>query len=212
MYKVLIFDLDGTLLNTIEDIANSMNQALEEGGFKTNTIADYISFLGEGAVRLVEKAMGLDYDISLFDSFFNRYLEIYKKRRLECTKEFKDVTPTLLELKKRYKLAVISNKPHVDTCPIVEYYFKDIFDYVSGKKDDVERKPHPMAMINAMKYFNVTASDCVYIGDSRVDHQFAINSGVDCCLFDYGYESFDNFDSLGDCIKLSEFNKLLDLY
>lgn len=212
MYKVLIFDLDGTLLNTIEDIANSMNQALEEGGFSTNTVDDYISFLGDGAVKLVERAMGSNYDSSLFDSFFSRYLEIYEQRRLECTKEFKDVTSTLLELKKSYKLAVISNKPHRDTCPIVDYYFSGIFDYVSGKKDGVERKPHPESMIEAMEYFNVNAVECVYIGDSHVDYEFAANSGVDCCLFDYGYESKEKFYSLTNCVKLSEFNKLLDVY
>ena len=189
MKKVIVFDLDGTLVNTIYDIGSSMNKALLEHGFKEHDLDEYYNFIGEGVIVLTRKAIGVETTDEIMQSVLNRYNEIYHNNSMVLSKPYPNMIMVLDELlAKGYKLAVISNKPNIDTKCIVKHYFGERFFYVVGWKREVERKPSPMAMQIFLKENDLMISDIAYVGDSRYDAQFAINSGCDYYLFEYGYD------------------------
>ena len=180
MKKILVFDLDGTLVNTIFDIAYSMNIALAEHNLPTHETEKYIEFIGQGVLVLGIKASGDNVSDATINSVINRYKEVYKANLTNYSKPYPNMSDVLDELKKKgYKLAVISNKPHEDTLKVVNFYFPNKFDYVVGAKEIVKRKPDPMAMNILLEEFGYNISDVAYIGDSRYDAMFSENSGCD---------------------------------
>ena len=191
--KTLVFDLDGTLVNTIYDIGLSMNKALEEHGFNTHPLDEYYNFIGEGVIVLTKKAIGLNtISDDVVYSVLNRYNEIYHENSTVLSKPYDDMIMVLDQLlSKGYQLAVISNKPDIDTKHIVKHYFGDRFKYVCGWKKEVNRKPDRMAMDILLNQLQLDISDITYIGDSRYDAMFAENSNCDYYLFEYGYEKKD---------------------
>lgn len=188
--KMIVFDLDGTLVNTIYDIGNSMNIALTEFGYPTHDLEEYIKFIGLGVYVLAKKAVApIELDEDKLEALVKRYNEIYHNNLTVLSKPYPDVIKTLKELKKMgYKLGVISNKPNPDTKEIVNHYFPNIFDYVVGSKEDVLRKPDKMAMDILLDEFNLNISDVIYVGDSRYDAIFSENCGCKYFLMSYGYD------------------------
>ncbi len=211
MYKVICFDLDGTLIESINDIANSMNKVLVSNGIKPHETMEYKKFIGDGAELLVKRALGENYNEDTFIQMVEDYKRVYNENCLDQTFIYNNVIQTLTELKKKYKIAVISNKPYVDTVKVVNYYFGDLFDYVYGKKDNVEKKPHRESMDLLLDKFNISNKECLYVGDSHVDHKFALNSNVDYLLLEYGYCKDGYLEGLDAKYRISEFNKLLKL-
>ena len=211
MKKVLVFDLDGTLVNTIYDIANSMNKALIEHHLPTHETKKYIDFIGEGVLVLGKKAVGNRED--LLDSVISRYKEIYKANLTNLSKPYLNMNDVLDKLiTKGYKLAVISNKPHEDTLEVVNYYYPGKFTYIVGAKPDVIRKPDPMAMNILLKELKVEISDVAYIGDSRYDATFSENCGCDYYLFTYGYDKEEIIKQYKPIAFLKEATDLLKYF
>ena len=211
MKKVLVFDLDGTLVNTIYDIANSMNKALIEHHLPTHETKKYIDFIGEGVLVLGKKAVGNRED--LLDSVISRYKEIYKANLTNLSKPYLNMNDVLDKLiTKGYKLAVISNKPHEDTLEVVNYYYPGNFTYIVGAKPDVIRKPDPMAMNILLKELKVEISDVAYIGDSRYDATFSENCGCDYYLFTYGYDKEEIIKQYKPIAFLKEATDLLKYF
>lgn len=188
--KAIIFDLDGTLVNTITDIAYSMNESLKEHGFNTHSVESYLTFIGEGVIVLTKKAIGYEVSDEVLQSVLDRYNEIYKNHCMNLSEVYPDMLEVLDSLREKgYKLGVISNKPDFDTQRIVRHYFGDRFSYVAGSKVGVARKPHPEAMDILLNELNLNISDITYIGDSQFDAMFAENCGCKYFLFEYGYSS-----------------------
>ena len=188
--KMIVFDLDGTLVNTITDIAYSMNVSLTEHGFNTHTVDKYLTFIGEGVIVLTKRAIGCDVSDEVLKSVLNRYNEVYKNHCMNLSEVYPDMLDVLDELSnKGYKLGVISNKPDFDTQRIVKNYFGDRFIYVVGSKEGVARKPHPEAMNILLNELNLSIEDITYVGDSQFDAMFAENCGCKYFLFEYGYSS-----------------------
>lgn len=213
MKKAIVFDLDGTLVNTIYDIGSSMNQSLKEHGFNEHNLDEYYDFIGEGVVVLTKKAIGKEVDLEVVQSVLDRYNQIYKDHSTILSTPYEDIIEVLDHLiLKGYKLAVISNKPDFDTKRIIEYYFKERFFYVAGSKKDVERKPSPMAMEIFLKENNLTIDEIAYVGDSRYDANFAVNSGCDYYLFEYGYEKKDILHSFNPNAFLKKASDLLKYF
>lgn len=188
--KMIVFDLDGTLVNTVFDIAVAMNKSLTFYGYKTNTVEDYISFLGQGALVLTKKAMN-DPNASseLVQEVLNRYNDYYAMAATTYSKPYDNIIEVLETLKNRgYLLGVISNKPDRETQIIVNHFFPNIFDYVTGAKPEVKRKPDPESMHILMKKFDLELKDITYVGDSHFDAMFSENSMCDYFLFEYGYD------------------------
>ena len=213
MKKAIVFDLDGTLVNTIYDIGSSMNKALLEHGFKENALDDYYNFIGEGVIVLTRKAIGVETTDEILQSVLNRYNEIYHENSMVLSKPYPNMLEVLDQLlAKGYLLAVISNKPDVDTQKIVKHYFGNRFSYIAGWKKEVERKPSPMAMEIFLKESNLTIEEISYVGDSRYDAMFSINSGCDYYLFEYGYDKKDVIASFTPNAFLKEAKDLLKYF
>ncbi len=173
MYKAMIFDLDGTLADTVESIATAGNKALEACGFEPRPIEEYKYFAGNGADTLIHRALQAAGDTA--DANYEKAYQIYKEFfKTDCTykvKPFPGICELLKEAKERgIKLAVISNKPHENTKKVVYTLFgTETFDLVFGQRDQVPKKPDPFAVLEAAKEFGVQPEECMYIGDTNVD-------------------------------------------
>ena len=213
MKKVIVFDLDGTLVNTIYDIGSSMNKALVEHGFKEHALDEYYNFIGEGVIVLTRKAIVVETTDEIMQSVLNRYNQIYHENSMVLSKPYPNMIEVLDQLlSKGYKLAVISNKPDVDTQSIVKHYFGDRFFYIAGWKKEVERKPSPMSMEIFLKENNLTVDEIAYVGDSRYDAKFSINIGCDYYLFEYGYDKKEVISTFTPNAFLKEAKDLLKYF
>lgn len=207
---VVIFDLDGTLLDTIYDIADAMNEALVFYGYAPSSPKEYIDYIGSGVNQLTLRAMHQEIINNDFENIKARYIENYKKNQLNKTKPFDNMVETLIELKKRgNKLACISNKPDSDVKKMIAYYFDGLFDYVLGFKTEKEKKPNPITLEYAKDYFKVSKDEMVYVGDSRYDYQYANNFNIKLIMCRYGYEKKEVLDSYKGLIFIDKPEDLL---
>lgn len=189
MIKAVIFDLDGTLLDTITDLANASNTALRTLGYPEHEVEAYKQFVGDGRrnliLRMLPEAAAKDEGIvakaeALFD-------EAYHAHMLDCTVPYPGI-PELLELlcKEKLKLAVVSNKPDEFVQRIVEDYFPGIFDAVCGQVGSVV-KPDPAGVHKVLSVLRLRPYEALYVGDSAVDVMTARNAGTDCCGVTWGF-------------------------
>lgn len=209
--KTLVFDLDGTLVNTIKDIGNAMNMALKFYGFSEHDLDEYITFVGKGVIHLTNCAIGFDkVNDDNRQKVLKKYNEIYTENCTYLSKPYDNMLDVLDELiSKGYKLAVISNKPDRETKKVVKHYFGDRFIYLAGAKDGVERKPHKEAMEILCRELSLNINDIIYVGDSHFDADFAINSGCRYFLFEYGYEDKEILHTYKPIAFLNEAKDLL---
>ena len=180
MYKVAIFDLDGTLLNTLKDLADACNFALRSHGFSEHQIDEYKYFLGNGVYKLVERALPMDKkDGETVDKVLTEFKKYYEKHKSDFTKPYDGIEDLLIALKEAgIKTAVVSNKPHEFAVEIVERYFAKSFDIVFGKREGYLAKPDPTTVIETLNYFECKKEEAVYIGDSDVDMFTGKNAGL----------------------------------
>lgn len=188
MIKLAIFDLDGTLLNTIEDITVSLNKALHHFGLPTHSLDKVKQMVGNGVDNLIARAVMNKQNY--FNNVKSYYLSDYNLNCSIKTKPYDGIINTLMRLKnKGIKLAILSNKPHVDTIKVIETYFgHDIFDYVSGKKDYNRIKPFPDGVNEIKNIFNIN-DDIVFVGDSDVDIETAKNANVKSIAVLWGFRT-----------------------
>ncbi len=190
MKKLFIFDLDGTLINTIADLAESTNQALRILGFPCHEIEEYKYFVGNGIMKLFERALPedarTDENIQKVHSLFVPYYDIHNTDRSKVYENMPDVLKTLQD--NGALLAVASNKYQRATSKLVSYYYPDIhFSVVFGQRDNVPTKPDPTIVFNILKITNINKKDTIYLGDSCVDMQTAKAAGVDACGVTWGF-------------------------
>lgn len=178
--KAIIFDLDGTLIDSLEDIAVCMNIVLEEMNIPTYEISAYRNFVGGGVDILVENALGKNTSIEIKQNVVKRFKEIYDKNMHAKTKPYEDIYKLLDELVKlNYKLGILSNKPHEFTVQYANDLFKNyVFHEVHGQKAHIEKKPHPKAAIDIANSFNISSQEVYFVGDTKVDMQTAKNANM----------------------------------
>ena len=179
--KAIIFDLDGTLLDTIEDIADSMNHVLDRNGFARHTIEEYKLFVGDGATNLVKRSVrdaGATEDMLLL--LETEYRAEYNKRQADKTKPYDGIRELLSSLADSgVKKAVLSNKPHDSTEEVIAYYFPDVvFDAVIGQRPGRPIKPDPCSALEILEIIGVEKADVLYVGDTGTDMQTAKNAGL----------------------------------
>lgn len=206
----ILFDLDGTLLSTLEDLTDSVNYTLRHFGCPERTLAEVKSFVGYGAYNLIRAALpGKETDPSVEEAlaFYQDYYDTHNQIK---TRPYDGVLEALAEIRKAFPVAIVSNKPDRATKPMCrEYFGEEIF--ALGQQDHIPRKPAPDMLTVAMK--EIGADACVYVGDSEVDVQTARNAGVPClsvlwgfrdteCLKKHGAEHFcEDPKQLLSCLK-----------
>ena len=186
--ELAIFDLDGTILDTLGDLRDSVNFALSKNGLQPRTTEEIRAFVGNGIRLLVERAVPENTDRAIIDTCFGDFKAHYKLNSANLTKPYDGIPQVLSELKSTgIKLAVVSNKADFAVQELVESYFPDTFDFVVGEREGVRRKPCPDSVYAAMEYFGVNKNNTVYIGDSEVDVETARNSGIPCVAVTWGF-------------------------
>ena len=178
--KAVVFDVDGTLLNTYEDLANAVNYALRTKGLPEQKAEKYKYFAGNGTDMMIKRALP---EYCRTDETVNEirplYFEYYNAHTGENTRPYDGIPELLSELRARgLKLGVVSNKIDFMTKIVIKEYFGDIFDYVTGQRDGVPAKPDPAMVFDVMKSFGVSAEECLFVGDSGVDAETGKNSGA----------------------------------
>ncbi len=181
MLKALLFDLDGTLLDSLADIAAAMNRMLAERGLPACDTDEIRRMVGDGMRQLVVRALPEDqHDEATVDACLAAYRGHYETLWQTATRPYEGIPELLDELRRRgFKLGVISNKAHRFTVPMTEHFFgSDGFAVVLGQRDEVPRKPDPAGALEAAALLGVTPAECAYVGDSGIDMEFAANSGM----------------------------------
>lgn len=198
MIKVCIFDLDGTLADTLESIAVASNEALATSGLGPLPVENFRYYAGDGAKELIVRALkgAGDENLVHFNQVFARYCDIFRK---DCTYKvtvFDGMAQTLELLKKReIRLAVLSNKPHERALDVIGALFgADVFDVVWGQKDDVPRKPDPSGALMIAQKFHVAPEECMYVGDTDVDMQTGIGAGMFTVGVLWGFRKRDELE------------------
>lgn len=198
MKKLVIFDLDGTLLNTIADLANATNYALQKLGFPTHTERAYLQFVGNGINKLFERALPPDSRtlqyIAQMRALFVPYYDVHK---MDKTYPYPHIIQTLQALHQRaVKLAVASNKYQAAAEQLINHYFPHIpFVAVYGQREGVPPKPDPLLVKQIMQQAAVLPADTLYVGDTDVDMQTAHRAGVDACAVLWGFRTRTELES-----------------
>lgn len=197
----IIFDLDGTLFDTIEDIANANNAMLQKHGFPIHPISNYIEWIGNGAGHLVRMSLPSEQanDDEKSTLYIDEYKEEYKQNLIVKTAFYKGI-PELLSFlnEKKIPLAVNTNKPHAQSLIIAEYFLKPYnFQLIQGQKNEVSRKPDPAGANIIAQHFGCDNSEIIYIGDSIVDVMTAKAAGMKMIAVEWGYGSSNEMRKAG---------------
>lgn len=196
-YKLAVFDLDGTILDTLEDLTDAVNYSLEKHGMPGRSIEEIRCFVGNGIRRLIELSVPDGTDSAVFDSVFSCFRSYYSEHSADKTRPYPGIPEVLEELRRRKILtAVYSNKADAVVQDLCVSYFPGLFDVCIGEKEGLRRKPFPDGMQAIEKIFAVSKEEVLYIGDSEVDAETAENSGVSLLLADWGFRSLDFLLSL----------------
>lgn len=213
MINSIIFDLDGTLLNTIEDLANACNYALTTLGYKTHDVEKYKTFVGNGRYKLVERMLpedkrsieNIEKALDLFDSYYENHM-------IDMTKPYDGIMEMLDCLINRgINIAVVSNKPHEFTTEVVKNYFGNRFEVVYGHKKNTKEKPDPWAVLEVIDEFKVNKDECLYVGDSEIDINTAKNAGVKSVGVEWGFRGKGELESAGANYIVNKPEQILEI-
>ena len=177
MYNTYIFDLDGTLLSTLGDLAASCNYALRTNGLPERTVDEVRQFVGNGVKKLMERAIPGGLDNGKFDKTYADFRQHYMQHNLDTTKPYDGVMEMLEELRKQgKKVAVVSNQFHAATQELCRHFFGDLVPVAIGEREDIRKKPAPDTVLEAMRQLGVTAEGAVLWGFR--DKKFLLEHGA----------------------------------
>ena len=175
--KLVIFDLDGTLLDSLEDIARSANTMLEELGYKPYEVNEYRKFVGDGARELVKSALPNNLDDETIDKALAIFKSYYSNKIHGNTKPYDGIYEMLKSISSTCDLALLSNKPHKFTLEYMDLFFKQFdFKQIHGQKDEVPRKPDPAGAFNILKDIGQSYGEVFYVGDTATDMKTAVGA------------------------------------
>lgn len=192
MYNTVIFDLDGTLLNTLEDLKDSLNYALTQHGYKTRTLEEVRRFVGNGVQKLVERALPEGTSEEEMQKCLDTFKKHYQANMQNKTRPYDGIKELLTELKKNnYKTAIVSNKFDAAVKELATDYFGDLIDVAIGESATVKKKPAPDTVFAALKELGSDLSEAIFVGDSETDVRTAKNAGLPCVGVTWGFRSRD---------------------
>lgn len=190
--KAVLFDLDGTVLDTIADIAAALNRALAAFGFKEKSVSQVQSYLGNGMLMLVRRATDFAAEDSLCLQIRELFAKEYANDMYSNTVPYQGVPQLLCDLGAAgVKVGVITNKDHRCALPMIKHYFGNAVDGVRGVKTDTDRKPNPQNTLNLLEEWGISPKDAVFVGDGLPDIEVAKNSNIEILPVGYGYTAPD---------------------
>lgn len=208
-FETYIFDLDGTLLSTLEDLAASCNYALRTNGLPERTLDEVRRFVGNGVKKLMERAIPGGLENEKFEKTFADFRQHYMIHNLDNTQPYPGVMEMLEELKARGKnVAVVSNKFYAATQALCRHFFGNLVDVAIGEREDIRKKPAPDTVNEALRLLHADRKKAVYIGDSDVDVMTAENSGMPCISVLWGFRDHDFLAEHGATIYVSSAEQL----
>ena len=211
MVKTVIFDLDGTLLNTLDGLRISTNYALAKFNYQEKTIKEIQSFVGNGVKKLIERAIPDGEKNPNFENCLSIFKEHYAKTMNQTTKPYPQIIKLLKELKnKNIKTAVVSNKFDSAVKNLCLDYFGNLIDIAIGESDDYAPKPSPAGIHKAMQILNSTTSEILYVGDSEVDVQTAINADLKFIGVSWGFRTPEQILKAGGVVIIDSPLELLN--
>ncbi len=187
-YDLAIFDLDGTILNTLDDLAAATNAALAQSGYPQRTIDEVRRFVGNGIRLLIERAVPQGTGKEDIDRVHRDFTAYYKVHCADQTKPYDGIEELINRLRAAgCRTAVVSNKADYAVQELVVQYFPGLFDYAVGEREGISRKPSPDSVNEVLRKLEVSRERAVYIGDSDVDIETAANAGMDCLSVSWGF-------------------------
>lgn len=211
-YDLIIFDMDGTILNTLEDLKNSLNYVLQQAGYQTRTLEEVRTFVGNGIRKTIERALPSDIEEEKVDELFSLFMDYYAIHNTDNTKPYNGVIELLKELKHLgYKTAVVSNKQNSAVKSLCKKFFTGLFDVEIGEKENIAKKPEPDEVNEVLKILNIDRKKSIYIGDSEVDIQTAQNSKMKSIIVDWGFRDRKFLYEHGAEVIVSNPSEILDI-
>ena len=211
-YKAVIFDMDGTILNTLEDLKNATNYSLRQFGMPERSLEEVRMFVGNGIRKLVERAVPAGASEEKIAQVFDVFLEYYEIHSADNTSPYPGILELVEKLKESgIKTAVSTNKADVPAQELGREYFNGIFDLIVGQQDGLKVKPAPDSVNKILSILDIQKKDAIYIGDSDVDVQTAKNSGLDFIGVSWGFRGREFLEKNGAKNIVDNANEILDL-
>ena len=199
MYQNVIFDLDGTLLNTINDLADAANWVCVNHGWPTHTVEEYKQYVGNGMTKLAQRFVPTDWRTPAgIKQILDEFMPYYDAHKEDKTAPYPGIPDLLHELKGAgVNIAVLSNKAHSLVPSILENYFPGVFSYTQGAVDGIPTKPDPTLLHRLMKEMGASQESTLFVGDSNVDVRTAKNGGLTCCGVLWGFRGREELEQEG---------------
>ncbi|MBE6965263.1 MAG: HAD family hydrolase [Ruminococcaceae bacterium] len=200
--KALLFDLDGTILDTLDDLCDSVNYALSAHGHPTRTKREIRAILGNGVINLITRSLPEGVSNEQFEECLATYKEHYEINKTNKTAPYKGIPEALSALRAAgYKIAIVSNKHDEAAQGLYKLFFSELADFAIGNTAEIPKKPEPDMVFAAAKKLGVSLDEIVFVGDSEVDFETAQNAGVPCISVTWGFRDEDVLRKAGaDCI------------
>ncbi|MDE6189864.1 MAG: HAD family hydrolase [Clostridia bacterium] len=209
--KIIAFDLDGTVLDTLPDIATAANFALKSLGFPEQSLESVRTYIGRGIRNLLKDLMGCD-DEEVLENCRSIFKDYYDKNKSVTTKPYDGIIDLLNALKQKgYLLYLISNKYEFATKQLVEQFFAGVFDGVYGSLDDRPAKPDRAIFDYVCDIHGLSKDGIIYVGDSEVDYEFAKNCGMEFIAVSWGFRTRSQLENLGVKVIADSVKELADL-
>lgn len=214
MYKTVVFDLDGTLLNTLEDLTDPVLYIQKKFDFPLHNIELVRQHVGNGIRKLIIRSIPDGEDNPRFEEVYQEFLDYYQKNCQVKTRAYDGIMELLKELhESNIKMAIVSNKAHGAVDELNEIYFKDYIKVAIGENEaaGIKKKPAPDSVFHALKLLGSKKEEAVYVGDSEVDRATAENAGMDCVLCSWGFRERELLEGLKPIAIIDEPKDLLKI-
>ena len=187
--KYVLFDLDGTIIDTLEGLKGAVNHALTHYNHPLRTLNEIRLFIGNGVQKLLERSFPEGTSKEELENAFNLFKEYYAEHCIHQSTPYKGMLEMLTRLKEKYTLAVVSNKNDPFAKQLVEFYYPGIFTVIQGTYNDKPKKPDPYIVNKCLEQLGAKKEECLFVGDTPVDVQTAINSSLRRIIVTYGFRS-----------------------
>ena len=214
MYNTVIFDLDGTLLNTIDDLADAVNYVQKKYGLEQHSVDLVRQHVGNGIRKLIIRSVPQGEENPKFQEMFDCFREYYQEHCQIKTTAYPGIMELLKELHNRkVKMAIVSNKAHPAVVELNEIYFKEFISVAIGENEagGIQKKPAPDSVNHALKLLGSKKSEAIYVGDSEVDYATAENSGLKCVLCSWGFRERSLLESFQPMAIIDAPEELLEI-